>query len=132
MGDRNTLSALREGHSMRALPLVPKSSLLSEIPIVPRAHSQEPPLAARVYNSVRSYNNSLKLVQQPGESEHWGPSADVVRQGFKINEVVQRAFDEIQPLVSELERRVDRFTASVPLQAHHFRDGSWARKLTCD
>lgn len=121
-------SALHEGYTMRALPIFTVPSILHKIPTEQRPirFQLDRSLAKHVYESVDSYNHNLKLVKQPGDLSVWEPSAKVVEQAMKINEVVQRAYNEINMLSAELQRNVQIFTESVPLGDHHFRDGTWA------
>lgn len=119
-------SNLREGYTIRGLPLIPPASLLAEFPILAdrSRYPSEGSLVVRVRDAITEYNHLLKLVAQPGGPEQWKASADVVEQTMNINEVVQRAHAELSELTLELKERVDRFNGTVVFRESHFRDGS--------
>lgn len=124
-------SYLREGFTMRRLPLVPQASILAEIPLLYdcfAGNTSGTPLAHKVFEAITSYNHMLKLVAQPGSPELWKPSAEIVEQTMKINEVVQKAHEEVSGLTDGLLERLDSFNKSVSLRGSHFRDGQWMRE----
>ena len=125
----NPDSILREGYTVRGLPLIPPVSLLAEIPVLADQYrNREKALAERALHAIVTYNCILKLVVQPGHPELWKLSAEIVEQTMKINEVVEKAHEEADGLTEGLLKRMNAFKESVVFRENHFRDGSWACK----